>query len=77
MQLSYLLITTNPGCEQSVGEALLMLDEIKHVNMLYGKYDIIAKIQAKNVIELQENLISSIQKIRGVELVKNLMVNHG
>jgi len=76
MQMSYLLIQTDPGAEHVVGEELLKHESIKNVNMLYGKFDLIAKVKAKDMIELHERIMADIQGIDGVQRVRSLIVNH-
>ncbi|MFH1133722.1 MAG: Lrp/AsnC ligand binding domain-containing protein [Nanoarchaeota archaeon] len=76
MQLSYLLIQTLPGAEHEVGEELLKLNHISNVNLLYGKFDLIAKVNAESMVHLHEKVLADIQHINGVLAVKNLVVNH-
>ncbi|MBU0980658.1 MAG: Lrp/AsnC ligand binding domain-containing protein [Nanoarchaeota archaeon] len=76
MQLSYLLIKTHPGSEHNVGQELLKMDTVTNVNLLYGKFDLIVKVETGSQVELHEDVLSEIEGITGVTMVKNLLVNH-
>ncbi|MFA5406659.1 MAG: Lrp/AsnC ligand binding domain-containing protein [Candidatus Nanoarchaeia archaeon] len=54
MVTSYLLINTKPGAETKVAEELIKRKEVKDINIVYGAYDIIIKIEVKSMDALQE-----------------------
>ena len=49
MASAYVLITTKSGSERVVVEALRKLQEIKEMHILYGEYDIIARVQVSDI----------------------------
>lgn len=66
MTLAFLLITTRVGHERKIVEKLLEFEEIKEANILFGEYDIVAKIQTKTNSDLQAFIIDKIRVIDGV-----------
>jgi DNA-binding Lrp family transcriptional regulator len=67
MQLGYILINAEPGCEDRLARDLRKIPELGDVCVVYGVYDIVAKIyadsfeQAKDVIK---NKVRNVDKLR-------------
>lgn len=69
----YVLISTEPGMEK---EVFSQLDTLKNVNELYalfGEYDIITKIDAKDSDYARDFVERTIKKIKGVQNTETLM----
>lgn len=67
MITAYIFITTKPGGRADLSpEVLKKFKEVKDVTEVYGEYDIIIKVQAKEMADLQ-TLIKKIREIGGVE----------
>ena len=72
MSTGFVLITTEPGKEQSVRKAL---DSIEHVTnrwMLFGEY-LIAKIEAEEEFTLTKVIVEEIRPIEGITDTKTLL----
>ncbi len=63
MPLVYVLLNTEPSQMEKVLEAVKEIDGIEEAYMVYGIYDICAKVNAK----LPQDLKAIIQKIRSQE----------
>ncbi len=74
MASAYVLITTKSGSERVVVEALRKLQEIKEIHILYGEYDIIAKVQVSDIQELNNFLIGKVRSIGSIEKTSTLIV---
>lgn len=70
MALAFILINTEIGCEDEVMKALESIDEVKEAYIVYGVYDIIAKVEAEDM-EVLRNIVSS--KIRKIPKVRSTM----
>ena len=73
MSTGFVLITTEPGKEQSVRKSL---DSIEHVTnrwMLFGEYDLIAKIEAEEEFTLTRVIVEEIRPIKGITDTKTLL----
>jgi DNA-binding Lrp family transcriptional regulator len=66
MIVGYVLITTKPGQERKVLSEINTLDRVDEAYALFGEYDIIAKLMAKDYNDLSRIVISSIRSISGV-----------
>ena len=57
MAIGYLLISTQTGHAEGVLEALEKIDAVEESYMVYGTYDIIAKIKTDNMDKLKDTII--------------------
>ncbi len=71
---AFVLITTKSGGEKNVVEALKKLPEVKEARILYGEYDIIAKIQAADIQKLNAFLLEKLRPISDIEGTSTLIV---
>lgn len=58
MVSAYVLIVVKPGTESKIAEKMVGMKEVKDVSVVYGEYDIIAKIEVENMDKLQEFVIN-------------------
>ncbi|MEK6807545.1 MAG: Lrp/AsnC ligand binding domain-containing protein [Nanoarchaeota archaeon] len=71
---AFVLVTTKSGSEKAVVEALKKLPEIKEAKILYGEYDLIAKIQAEDIQKLNSFLLDKVRAIKEIEKTSTLIV---
>ena len=67
MAKAFVLINTELGSETGVMKGLKMIDEVKEAHLVYGVYDIIARIEADTMANLKDIIswkIRHISKIR-------------
>jgi DNA-binding Lrp family transcriptional regulator len=65
MPLVYILLNTEPSQMESVLKAIKEIDGVEEAYMVYGVYDICARVNAK----LSQDLKGIVQKIRSQENV--------
>ena len=73
MATGFVLITTAPGMEQEVRNELDSVDKVSNRWMLFGEYDLIAKIQADDEFSLTKIIVESIRPIKGIVDTKTLL----
>jgi len=64
---AYVLITAKSGAEKQVLEKLRKYKEITDARIVYGEYDIIAKIQVPDISDLNDFLL---EKVRSLDIEK-------
>jgi DNA-binding Lrp family transcriptional regulator len=71
--LAYVLFKVSSGTEREVAQKLIEFDEILHADIIFGEYDVVAKMSTKDLDSL-ENFVS--EKIRTVPnvLVTSTMI---
>ena len=73
MAIGFVLITTMPGEEESVRNAL---DSIEHVTdrwMLFGEFDILARVQADDEFTLTRWIVEEIRPLNGIQDTKTMI----
>ncbi len=74
MAVGFVLINVAPGVEKKVFDTMIKWDEIQELNLLFGDYDLIAKIQAPDYESLSDIVVHKIRAIKGVTETKTLTV---
>ena len=71
--LAYVLFKVSSGTEREVAQKLIEFDEVLHADIIFGEYDVVAKMSTKDLDSL-ENFVS--EKIRTVPnvLVTSTMI---
>ncbi len=72
MAVGYVLINVSPGKEFEVHQKLEQLDSVKDATLLFGDYDIIAKLQAEDLSGIAVVVVENIRQIDGVIDTKTL-----
>jgi len=75
METAYVLIITEMGSEQHVIEKLLMIDEIKEVNRVWGAYDVVVKVVGLTSDAVREIITGKIRMIEGIKTTSSLIVS--
>lgn len=70
--LGFVLVTTEAGKEHDVYNQLLKVPEVRELMPLFGEYDLIAKVEAKDIDALGSAIMGSIRTIPGVMATKTL-----
>ena len=75
METVYVLIVSETGSEQHVIEKLLMIDEIKEVNRVWGAYDVVVKVTGPTSDTVRELITGKIRMIEGIKITLSLIVS--
>ncbi len=73
MSLAYMMINTVPEKVEAVLEELREIEAVKEAYMVYGVYDIIAKVKAGNVEELND-MILNVRRLNHISSTLTLLV---
>jgi len=75
METAYVLIVSELGSEQHVIEKLLMINEIKEVNQVWGAYDVMVKVVGSTLDDVREIITEKIRMIEGIKTTVSLIVS--
>jgi len=75
MEMAYVLIVSETGSEQLVIEKLLIIDEIKEVNQVWGAYDVVVKVVGTTMDAVREIIKEKIRMIDGIKTTFSLVVS--
>jgi len=73
MIIAYILVVAKSGVEKEVVNALGEITEVKEAKIVYGQYDIIAKIELEDVTALNGFILNKLRAISGVESSSTLV----
>tara|TARA_B100001250_G_scaffold410810_1_gene438009 strand:+ start:4751 stop:4984 length:234 start_codon:yes stop_codon:yes gene_type:complete len=73
MAIGFVLITTEPGQEKNVREELETIEFVTSGWMLFGEYDLIARVQADNEYDLTRCIVEKIRPMEGIVETKTLI----
>ncbi len=73
MAIGFVLITTKPGQEKLVRENLEKIEYVTSGWMLFGEYDLIARVQADNEYDLTRCIVEEIRPMEGIVDTKTLI----
>ncbi len=71
----FVLITVGAGKEKAVFDGLTNLSEVKGIQMVFGHYDIIARLESNDLNELSEIVLERIRNIEGVSTTTTLIAS--
>lgn len=71
---AFVLINTQIGAEEEVLKILREIGEVEEAFIVYGVYDIIAKVKAENLDKLREIITWKIRKIKKVMSTTTMIV---
>jgi DNA-binding Lrp family transcriptional regulator len=71
---AFVLINAELGSENDVMKSLKTIDEIKEAHMVYGVYDIIARIEADTMANLKDIISWKIRHISKIRSTLTMLV---
>ena len=74
MPIAFVLISAEISHMESVLEALKKIDAVKEAYMLYGVYDVIAKVEADTMDKLKEIVTWQVRRLDKVQSTQTMMV---
>jgi DNA-binding Lrp family transcriptional regulator len=72
--LAFVLINTEMGSMEETLKALSKIDNVKEAYMVYGVYDIVAKVEAESMTKLKELVTWKIRKLDKVRSTLSMIV---
>ena len=70
---AYILIVVKSGAEEKVAKKLLADNRVKDTSIVYGEYDIIAKVETESMEDLQKFIIKNIRGITDVQRTSTMI----
>ena len=73
MAVGFILITTKPGFETSVRDALEKVTLVSGKWTVFGEYDVFVKIECEDEIDLTRCIIEDVRSIEGIVDTRTLI----
>ncbi len=74
MPLAFILINAETGSEGEVLRELMKLDCVREAHLVYGAYDIVAKIEAVATDKLKEVIALKVRRLNKVRSTLTMIV---
>ena len=74
MQTALLLITTESGTETKVMKLLKTTKGVEDIHLVYGAYDMVARIRAESMDELQEIVANRLGRLKEIKSSTTLII---
>ena len=74
MLQAYILVSIERGKEQDINDTLLGLPEVTGSHIVFGEWDLIAKVRLEGSEALSTFILDNIRPIEGVKLTSTLIV---
>ena len=74
MEIAYVLINCDLGCEKAIIDELKHLDNVKEAHGVFGAYDILTKVESDSVEHLRDVITWKIRKLNRVRSTLTLIV---
>ncbi len=74
LPLAYVLINTEIGAEEEVLRQLKQMSSVREAYLVYGVYDIVAKVEAESMDKLKETVSWSIRRLEKVRSTLTMLV---
>lgn len=71
---AYILFKVNSGNERETCEQITGFNEVMEASIIYGEYDVIARISVQDLQELEKLLAEKIRKIPSILLTSTMIV---
>ncbi len=73
--LAYVLFKVGSGSEREVCQKLIELDEVVHTNIIFGEYDVVAKVKTNDIDKLEEFVSYKVRRISNVLVTSTMIVS--
>jgi DNA-binding Lrp family transcriptional regulator len=73
MPMAFVLINTEMGSENEVLSALRKIENVKEAHIVYGVYDIVAKVEAESMEKLKDVITWNIRRLNKVKSTLTMM----
>lgn len=74
MPIAFVLINADLGAEEALVKELNEIEHVKEVFVVYGVYDVIAKIQAESMEKVKETITWKVRRIKEVRSTLTMIV---
>jgi len=77
MPLAFIFINSEVSSEDEVVKALRKMQDVKEAYVVYGVYDIVAKVESDTIGKLKEVIASKVRRVNGVRSTLTMVVVQG
>jgi DNA-binding Lrp family transcriptional regulator len=72
---AYVLFKVSSGTEREVCQKIIQFDEIMQADIIFGEYDVVAKIAAPDLEALEDFLSTKLRNVPSVILTSTMIIS--
>jgi DNA-binding Lrp family transcriptional regulator len=72
--VAYVLFKVNSGTEREVCQKIVAFDEVLEADVIFGEYDVIAKMSAPDLDALEDFLSQKLRNVPSIVLTSTMLV---
>jgi DNA-binding Lrp family transcriptional regulator len=72
---AYVLFKVSSGTEREVAQKLVEFDEVLQVDIIFGEYDVVAKIATKNLESLEDFVSEKVRTVPNVLVTSTMIIS--
>ena len=73
--LSYVLFKVSSGSEREVCQKLIEFDEVLHADIIFGEYDVVAKVETPELSKLEEFVSLKVRNVPNVLVTSTMIIS--
>ena len=73
--LAYVLFKVSSGTEREVAQKLIEFDEVMQADIIFGEYDVVAKILAKDLEALEDFVSDHVRNVSNVLVTSTMIIS--
>ncbi len=73
--LAYVLFKVSSGTEREVCQKLVEFGEVIHADIIFGEYDVVAKIETRDLSTLEEFVSRKIRNVPNVLVTSTMIIS--
>ena len=73
--LAYVLFKVSSGTEREVCQKLVEFDEVLHADIIFGEYDVVAKIVTPDIDKLEEFVSLKVRNVPNVLVTSTMIIS--
>ena len=72
---AYVLFKVSSGSEREVCQKLIEFDEVLHADIIFGEYDVVAKVETSELDKLEEFVSLKVRNVPNVLVTSTMIVS--
>jgi DNA-binding Lrp family transcriptional regulator len=73
--LAYVLFKVGSGSERDVCKKLIEFEEVLHADIIFGEYDVVAKVETPELFNLEEFISLKVRNVPNVLVTSTMIVS--
>ncbi len=73
--LAYVMFKVSSGTEREVAQKLIEFDEVIHADIIFGEYDVVAKVMTNDLAALEDFISDHIRNVPNILVTSTMIIS--